>query len=445
MARKGIALLLAVFLSLCLFACDKTPDTDPPPSGGGKGTPPSGPSDPAGPSDPSGTSGGEPDGTYWTAVQYETYNSAFARTEVSTMPTEKWWADLYLNADGTAQFREVLGLGYSSCLLDGTWWLGADNTLRLMGRDAGGGEMTMDGRMEKGSSVTLETPFGNTFHFEPAERPAPGGELCAADLVGVWRADGEKNTAVLLNLESVWDDGEDGGHTLMADYYHAALLDTDAPEYRTEKSMSAQLMKEPLARGSSNELWSVRLFQEDGDAGFLVTLTDRNTLHLREYHERGEGAETQVITCTRSEGLLPEPLREAVSDDPEKSLIFYWRDPGSEVAEPLAALPVTALEPGGKNRLLLVGRWYDSDIQFCTGKPEWNADGTLREWLTAEVVYEGTIRFDEPQWFALDIPQGTPRLCLMMKRPWDDFWFTWPLTDRAPFAVTGYTFLTEVG
>ena len=25
------------------------------------------------------------------------------------MPTDKWWADLFLNEDGTTQFREVLG------------------------------------------------------------------------------------------------------------------------------------------------------------------------------------------------------------------------------------------------------------------------------------------------------------------------------------------------
>ena len=51
------------------------------------------------------------------------------------MPTEKWWADLYLNEDGTALFREALGFGYASYLINAEWWLGADNALRLTGED----------------------------------------------------------------------------------------------------------------------------------------------------------------------------------------------------------------------------------------------------------------------------------------------------------------------
>ena len=32
---------------------------------------------------------------------------------------------------------------------------------------------------------------------------------------------------------------------------------------------------------------------------------------------------------------------------------------------------------------------------------------------------------------------------LFMKQPWDENWFTWPITDQAPFFVSGDTFLTE--
>ena len=65
-----------------------------------------------------------------------------------------------------------------------------------------------------------------------------------------------------------------------------------------------------------------------------------------------------------------------------------------------------------------------------------NEDGTLGEWLTDTVLYEGTIRINEPQWFSLTIPEKTAKLCLFMKRPWD-------ITDQAPFFVSGDTFLTE--
>ena len=91
------------------------------------------------------------------------------------MPTEKWWADLVLDEDGTAQFREVLGLGYTSCLRNGQWWLGADNALRLTGEDLDGSFISMDGRKEKDGSVMLETPYGDRCYFEPAQKPDSGG------------------------------------------------------------------------------------------------------------------------------------------------------------------------------------------------------------------------------------------------------------------------------
>ena len=42
------------------------------------------------------------------------------------MPTDRWWADLFLNEDGTTQFREVLGDTFNLYLTDGIWSLGAD-------------------------------------------------------------------------------------------------------------------------------------------------------------------------------------------------------------------------------------------------------------------------------------------------------------------------------
>lgn len=93
-------LVLALLLALSLSACGSQPGTATPPTGSG------GENDSASPTHAS------HDTTYWTAVRYESYNPSFGRTEVSAMPTEKWWADLYLNEDGTALFREALGFGY---------------------------------------------------------------------------------------------------------------------------------------------------------------------------------------------------------------------------------------------------------------------------------------------------------------------------------------------
>ena len=102
---------------------------------------------------------------------------------------------------------------------------------------------------------------------------------------------------------------------------------------------------------------------------------------------------------------------------------------------------MNALEPNGQNKLL-AGRWYETDIQFSVGTPVLNDDGTQQSWISEKVVYEGKIKINEPLFFSLTIPEDTARVCLFMKRPWDVIWFTWPITDQAPFYVSGDTFLT---
>ena len=361
---------------------------------------------------------------------------------------------LTLTLESPSFLMSASGVAPASYLINAEWWLGADNALRLTGEDLDGSFISMDGRKEKDGSVMLETPYGNRFYFEPAERPVSGGELCMADLEGIWRmsageAEGDEfspeeiHMASLLNMERWWFDDE-GGYTLRAGYYSAHLLDTDAPEYETEDELLTEKLDEPLMYGLPNELWSARLYAEDSETEYYVTLTDRNTLYLRQYDEPDNALAARTAIYTREESLLPEPLTLALADEPDKSLMFYWRDPPAEVAQPLAAIPMTALEKGGQNKLLLVGRWYEADIRFCTGTPQLNADGTMREWITDTVLYEGAIRINEPQWFSLTIPEKTAKLCLFMKRPWDESWFTWPITDQAPFFVSGNTFLTEV-
>ena len=85
MGKRCLTLVLALLQVLSLSACTGRPDTTTPLSGIGEGK--GGPSPQSAPFD----------AAYWTAVRHESYNPSFDRTEVSTMPTEKWWADLYLN------------------------------------------------------------------------------------------------------------------------------------------------------------------------------------------------------------------------------------------------------------------------------------------------------------------------------------------------------------
>ena len=85
MGKRCLTLVLALLQVLSLSACTGRPDTTTPLSGIGEGK--GGPSPQSAPFD----------AAYWTAVRHESDNPSFGRTEVSTMPTEKWWADLYLS------------------------------------------------------------------------------------------------------------------------------------------------------------------------------------------------------------------------------------------------------------------------------------------------------------------------------------------------------------
>ena len=275
MKKRWTAFFLAFLLGFGLTACGKTPgpdtNTDAPPSA-------------AASAEATRQQTSAPfSADYWTAVRHESYDAMNDCMKTSAMPTEAWWVDLYLNEDGTAQFRDVLGSYYNTSLLDGNWWLGADSTLRLTGTMNTGEPLTLDGRIESTDSLAIETPYGDTFYFAPAERPGPGGEMGIADLYGTWRMThyeedgreyrpGEEHIASMLCFDRLWSDLLEG-YVMRADWYHAAGLDTDTPQYRSEKHLLAEQIEEPLMPGLSNETWSVRLTDEETGAAFFAALT----------------------------------------------------------------------------------------------------------------------------------------------------------------------------
>lgn len=81
-------------------------------------------------------------------------------------------------------------------------------------------------------------------------------------------------------------------------------------------------------------------------------------------------------------------------------------------------------------------------IRFCTGEPVWADNGSLLEWVTDEILYDETIKINEPKWFSLTIPEGVPNICLHVKRPWDDFWYLWPIADTDIYLNGDWIFLT---
>ena len=438
---------LSLLLILCLTACG-----GPEGGKGGKPSPESPDSGAISSTPPAELSADTLGGTYWTAVQHESYDDLYGRTNVSQMPTDKWWADLFLNEDRTTQFREVLGDTFNLYLTDGLWSLEADGTLHLT--DAGGNrDYDMAGRFEEGRLI-LETAYGDIFYLEQAERPEPGGELCPANLAGTWRMTGleengrlsdarENGVASILLFSSLWSELDGGRYTLQADYYFASSLDTQEPEYRQASGLLLKPLDRPLMDGISNEVWSAQLLEESTGQELFVTLTDPDTLYLQEHDQRNGAPTVRTAVYEREYSFFPEILQLALYEEPSDSLIFYWTNPPEEVCTPLEAMAVTKLEEKGLDRLLLVGCWYETQIQFCTGEGVWDEDGILLDWVTDETLYDGIIGIDEPLWFSLTIPEGVPNLCLHMKRPWDDSWYLWPITNTDGYLVNGWTFLTS--
>ena len=171
---------LSLLLILCLTACG-----GPEGGKGGKPSPESPDSGAISSTPPAELSAVTLGGTYWTAVQHDHHDDLYDRTNVSQMPTDKWWADLFLNEDRTTQFREVLGDTFNLYLTDGLWSLEADGTLHLT--DAGGNrDYDMAGRFEEGRLI-LETAYGDIFYLEQAERPS----LAASFAQQIWPEHGE--------------------------------------------------------------------------------------------------------------------------------------------------------------------------------------------------------------------------------------------------------------
>lgn len=73
----------------------------------------------------------------------------------------------------------------------------------------------------------------------------------------------------ILFFEARWSD-EIGGHELRADYYFADFLDTEEPIYRQELELRIELLDKPLFHGFSNEIWSIRLFNENTGAELFL-------------------------------------------------------------------------------------------------------------------------------------------------------------------------------
>lgn len=382
------------------------------------------------PGDTAETSEGGLGGTYWTAVRWELEDEYTGEAASSAFPTEERWADLWLHEDGSVLYREVMNCFYNVEIHDGQWRQDG-NALYLTASDPEAVYPAIDGYLE-GDTLVLAYN-SQRFYLEQTELPAPGGELCVADVQGTWKQTGvrEDSLAACLHVDEHWVDWG-SGYQPTATLYTAEKLDYYVPEYDRYEDLELEVLDTPI-EGLSNQCWSLRLYNEEAE--FWVTLTDMDTLHLRD----GNG---QTGVFQRVGGLLPDEVTAAMADLPADTTIFYWADPGSAILYQMDFWPWIKLERSCINRVLVVSRWVDLQVRIYSGTPQMNAEGRMEQWLIDELVYETTLGLNEPLWLGMNLPEGTAELCLFFKLPGEEVWRTWPFTKQEPYRVEGHTYFT---
>lgn len=104
-------------------------------------------------------------------------------------------------------------------------------------------------------------------------------------------------------MDERWVDWE-SGHQPTATRYTAEKLDYYVPEYDRYEDLELEVLDAPAIEGLSNQCWSLRLF--NGEAEFLATMTDMDTLYLQD-----EGGKTSVFQ--RVNAMLPDEVTAAMA------------------------------------------------------------------------------------------------------------------------------------
>lgn len=367
-------------------------------------------------------------GTYWTAVRLESEDESTGEAGSSALPSEERWADLWLNADGSVLYRDVRNCFYVAEIRDGRWQQ-EGSTLCLTASDPNATYSAIDGYLE-GEQLVLEYN-SQRLYLEQAEQPAPGGELCVADMQGTWKQTGvrEDSMAACLSIDEHWVDWG-SGYQPTATLYIAEGLDYYVPEYRRYEDLELEVLDKGI-EGTSNQCWSLRLYNEDVE--LLATMTKLDTVYLQD-------ANGQLGVFKRVGGLLPDEVLEAMEELPSDTTIFYWDDPGEAIIRQMDFWPLVKLERSCINRVLIVSRWADMQVRIYSGTPQMNADGRMEKWLIDELAYETTLGIDEPLWLAMNTPEETAELCLFFRLPGEEVWRTWPFTEQEPYCVKGHTY-----
>lgn len=232
--------------------------------------------------------------TYWAAFEWYSEDGQGAEGPLA-LPTEDWWLDLLLRADGTAKFRDVhenISL-MDDATLSMIWERAANGDIYFYNRHSN--EPIFVGSMS-GDILTLDYR-GFTLSMKQDEVPESVGEkYVPAELVGTWlMASGETEgwewevmpgQMESLVFREVWTADS---VTLVAD------SEFENPEGNLEENFYGReitILEEPLYEGCENNVWSVCIGaashrEENSSPGgteYYVTLLDQNTLLMQRFY-----------------------------------------------------------------------------------------------------------------------------------------------------------------
>lgn len=230
--------------------------------------------------------------TFWTAYRWFSYE-----TEEDTdflLPTDIWWIDLLIRADGTAQLRDVHDEVYliDESAMHLTWEVQEDEQIYFYNELYE--EPVVSGALEE-DSLHLQYR-GFELFLRQEEKPSEIGEqFIPAELAGTWimvssETEGWEWEAMPGHFETLvfsfmWDEYGPG---LRADSQYCYY---DEIEDRYWKNV-VTVFDEPLYEGCENGTWSVRIGEESpkDENGYLTgteyyaTLLDYNTLLMQQYY-----------------------------------------------------------------------------------------------------------------------------------------------------------------
>ena len=248
--------------------------------------------------------------TYWTA--YRWFSCETEEDTDFSLPTDIWWIDLWVRADGTAQLRDVHDEVYliNESNMHLTWKIQEDEQLYFYNELYE--EPVISGALEE-DSLHLQYQ-GFELYLRQQEKPKNVGKrFIPAELAGTWlmvsgETEGWEWEAMPGHFETLvfsfmWDEYGPG---LRADSQYCYYDEIESKYWGSVVTV----LDEPLYEGCENAVWSVRIGEESpkDENGYLTeteyyaTLLNRNTLLMQQHYTLDGYPELSYQTFQRFPG-----------------------------------------------------------------------------------------------------------------------------------------------